>query len=159
MTNQLMQTYYPTFEMYQALRQQLMEILSDDDLAFRLDGNPVLGELCREMGEVEQAYIDSFKTGTLDFGYQHPEATTLEENVAGLVAWYGVLDAELKETVAALSDEDIANTLIDRGAFKLPPNINLFIYNEAQLIFYGKVTVYLRAMGKALPEQWQDWIG
>lgn len=157
--NQLMQTYYPTFEMYQALRSQLMELLSDNDLSFQLAGNPTLGALCREMGEVEQAYIDSFKTGTLDFSYRHSEREAIEGNVARLIIWYAELDATLKQTIAALNDEEIANTLIDRGAFQLPPNLQLFVYNEAQLIFYGKVSVYLKAMGKALPQQWEQWIG
>jgi len=46
-----------------------------------------------------------------------------------------------------------------RGDFKLRPAIQLSIYNEALLIFYGKASVYLKAMGKTLPEQWEDWIG
>jgi len=41
----------------QAMREQLMEILADDDLSFQPGGaNRPLGELCRELGEVEYAY-------------------------------------------------------------------------------------------------------
>jgi hypothetical protein len=50
--------------------------------------------------------------------------------------------------------------VVDRGGgFTLPPQINLSVYNEALLIFYGKVIVYLRAAGKLVPEQWADWLG
>jgi hypothetical protein len=35
----------------------------------------------------------------------------------------------------------------------------LEIYKEALLIFYGKTSVYLKATGKELPEQWLAWIG
>jgi len=50
--------------------------------------------------------------------------------------------------------------VIDRGGdFKLPPRIQLEVYKEALLIFYGKTDVYLKAMGKALPTQWREWIG
>jgi hypothetical protein len=36
--------------------------------------------------------------------------------------------------------------------------IQLHIYREALLSFYGKASVYLKALGKTLPEQWQSWI-
>ena len=53
-------------EMYhetQVMREQLMDMLTDADLAFSPGGsNPTLGALCKEMGDVEHAYINSFKT-------------------------------------------------------------------------------------------------
>lgn len=158
--NQIMQSYYPIFEMYQSLRQQMMDLLSDEDLTFKLAGNPTLGAMCREMGEVEQAYIDSFSTFKIDFSYRHPEANKMESSVAALAAWYGELDEGLKTAVSTLTDDDISNKIIERGHnFMLPPNIHLTVYNEALLIFYGRASVYLKAMGKTLPEQWQQWIG
>jgi hypothetical protein len=148
------------FEMYQALRNQLMEMLADDDLGFRLGGaNGTLGVLCREMGEVEHAYIQSFKTFTQVFSYRN-EVPGLEGSVEKLSAWFAELDRELKATIGALSEEDIKSRTIDRGGgFTLSPRIQLEIYKEALLIFYGKVSVYLKAMGKTLPKQWQEWIG
>ena len=72
--NSMMREYYPTFEMYQALRSQLMEILADEDLAFQPGGgNAPLGELCREIGETEMSYIQSFKTFTQDFSQKNEE--------------------------------------------------------------------------------------
>jgi len=60
--NRLMTDYYPLFELYQALRSQLMAMLSDEDLGFRPGGkNLPLGVLCREIGEIEVSYIQSFK--------------------------------------------------------------------------------------------------
>jgi hypothetical protein len=152
--------YYPTFELYQAMRNQLMEILTDADLDYTPGGaNPPLGVLCRELGEVERAYIESFKTFTLDFSYRNPEPG-LEHSVARLSAWFADLDRELKATIAGLSEDDIRQRVVDRGGgFTLPPQINLSVYNEALLIFYGKVIVYLRAAGKLVPEQWADWLG
>jgi hypothetical protein len=32
-------------------------------------------------------------------------------------------------------------------------------YHEALLIFYAKVHVYLKALGKRVPGPWQWWIG
>jgi uncharacterized damage-inducible protein DinB len=146
--------------MYQALRDQLMEILTDADLAYTPGGaNPPLGALCRELGEVEYSYIQSFKTFTLDFSYRNPEPG-LETSVARLSAWYAELDRELKATIEGLSEEDLQQRVVDRGGgFTLPPQINLSVYNEALLIFYGKVVVYLRASGKTVPQQWADWLG
>ena len=158
--NSIRQNYYPIFQMYQALREQLLDILTDDDLGYRAGGaNPTLGFLCREIGEVEYAYIQSFKTFKQDFSYRN-ETPGLESSRQQLAGWFKALDQELKETVEGLSEEDIKNRVIDRGGdFTLPPHIQLDVYKEALLIFYGKVSVYLKAMGKTLPKQWQEWIG
>jgi uncharacterized damage-inducible protein DinB len=158
--NRIMTEQYPMFELYRRVRDQVMGLLSDDDLSFQPGGdNPTLGYLCREIGEVEQAYIDSFKTFRQDFSYRNEEPG-LEKSVAKLSAWYEELDRELRATLEGLSDDDIQDRLIDRGEnFKIPPHIQLEIYKEALLIFYGKVSVYLKAMRKAPPEQFQDWIG
>lgn len=156
--NSIMSDYYPTFRMYQALRSQLMDNLSDDDLRFAVGGeNAPLGALCVEIGETEYAYVRSFRTFALDFSYRNPDAN-LATSVAGLAAWYQVLDAELEAAVAGLAEEDVKSRQIDRGGWSLPPLIQLEVYKEALLIFYGKVNVYLKAMGKTRSQQWQDWI-
>jgi hypothetical protein len=157
--NRIMSDYFPTFQMYQAIRGQLMEILTDNDLGYSPGGaNPPLGALCREIGEIERAYIQSFKTFTLDFSYRNT-TPGLERSVAQLKSWYAELDAELKATIEGLSEDDVQNRMVDRGHFKLRPQVQLYIYNEALLIFYGKVIVYLRAMGKTPPRQMQEWLG
>jgi hypothetical protein len=158
--NSIMEKHYPVFEMYQALRRQLMESLTDADLGFRPDDhNPTLGALCREIGEVEVAYIDSFKTFRQDFSYRN-EAPGLEHSVLQLSSWFGELDQELKQVISDLSEEDIQSRTIDRGGgFVLLPRIQLEVYKEALLIFYGKVSVYLKALEKIPHQQWLDWIG
>jgi hypothetical protein len=158
--NSIMTGYFPAFQLYQAMREQLLATLTDDDLGYTPGGaNPPLGVLCREIGEVERAYIDSFKTFVLDFSYRN-STPGLENSVARLAAWYTELDAELKAAIEGLTEEDIAGRLIDRGGeFKLPPQIQLNVYQEALLLFYGKTVVYLKALGKPLPQQMQEWIG
>lgn len=157
--NSIMTNYWPTFEMYQSLRNQILAIMTDADLVFNPGGaNLSLGALCREMGEVEYAYIQSFKTFTLDFAYRNNEPG-LETSVAKLVAWFEQLDAELKATVEGLSEEDVQGRVVVRGPnFHLPPQIQLNVYQEALLIFYGKASVYLKALNKELPEQFHHWI-
>ena len=155
--NSIITDHYPVFEMYQSLRMQLLTILGDDDLGFSPGGdNLTLGQLCLEIGEVQQSYIDSFRTFTQDFSYRHDDPT-IAGSVEGLSAWYQALDAELKAAVSALSEDDIQNREIERG-FAVKPFIQLEVYKEALLIFYGKVTVYLRAMGLEPTEQWREWI-
>ena len=145
--NSIMTEYYPTFQMYQALRVQLMDSLTDEDLRYSAGGeNAAAGRAVREIGETEHAYIQSFKTFTIDFSYRNPEPG-LETSVARLTAWFQALDAELEATIAALSEEDVKTRQIDRGGWCIPPLIQLEIYKEALLIFYGKVSVYLKAMG------------
>lgn len=155
--NSIITNHYPIFEHYQAMRSQLMEILTDADLATHPGGeNRPLGELCREIGEVEYSYIQSFKTFEQNFDYGNEEPG-LSHSVEKLTNWFAELDAELKEAVANLSEEDLEKT-INRG-FTVKPFVQLEVYKEALLIFYGKVTVYLRAMGKPLPKQMQEWLG
>jgi hypothetical protein len=154
--NSILEHYYPTFTMYQALRAQLMDLLEDADLVFTLPGNPSLGALCVEIGETEQAYIDSFKTFKQDFSYRLDDPE-MAGSVSGLQAWYARLDDDLRASIEALSEDDLKNKVIERG-FSVSPQIQLTIYNEALLIFYGKASVYLKAMGKTRPEQWVEWI-
>ena len=156
------QSLAPYFPEYQALRGQLTGILADDDLGYRVGGeNPSLGALCREIGEIERSYIDSFKTFRLDFGYRNSDPR-LESSVAALSSWYADLDSELTVVIQGLSEDDVANRTIDRTDFPgfapvLP--LQLDIYKEALLIFYSKVDVYLRALEKTPTEQWRKWIG
>jgi hypothetical protein len=111
------------------------------------------------MGEVQYAYIQSFTTFKMDLSY-HNEEPNLEGSVKKLRAWFAELDRQLKEVVSGLSEEDLSNRMIDRGPnFTLSPRIQLDVYKEALLIFYGKASVYLGMMNKPLPEQWQQWIG
>jgi len=158
--NKIMHDYYPMFEEYQALRNQLVKLLNDSDLLFRpSDANLSLGGLCREIGEIQVAYIDSFRTLKSNFSYRHKDANNLEKNIIQLKRWYSELDRELKNVIYTLSDSDIETKEIEHGKFRFSIQIQLTVYAEALIIFYGKVSVYLKAMGKELPQQWQDWIG
>lgn len=157
--NQTIREYYDVFELYQSLRTQLLETLSDHDLSFTPGGeNPPLGALCRDIGEVERAYIASFKTGEIDFSYRYSDAS-VESSVAALRRWYKELDAELEEVVAAFSEDEWTSRAIERGPnFRASPRLQLEFYKEALLIFYGKVSVYLKAMGKPRLSRWESWI-
>ena len=156
--NSIITDYYPVLEMYQAPRAQLMELLNDTDPAFQPSGmNETLGELCLDIGHTQQAYIESFRTFKLDFD---TKGTSPDLSVTNLRSWYNDLDSELRQVVTNLSEADIQERKIYRGEnFELPPNIQLDVYKEALLIFYGKVSVYLKGMGLPLPKQWQEWIG
>lgn len=144
----------------QDLRDQLMGMISDQDLAYKLPGaNPTLGELCEELGYIQQAYTHSFKTLKLDWTYRdsQPDAAN---SVASLDAWFKKLDAELIEALSGLSEDDIHNQQIDRGhGFIASPQVQFQIFREALLVFYAKASVYLKALEKPYPEQWKAWVG
>jgi hypothetical protein len=54
-----MESYYPIFGQYQTLRNQLMVIVTDEELGFAPGGeSPSLGALCLEMGEVQASYVE-----------------------------------------------------------------------------------------------------
>lgn len=142
----------------QELRGQLLAVLTDADLGFRpADGCLTLGELCREVGEVQHAYIDSFRTLRNDFSYRHDPAVS--GSVERLTAWYEQLDRELAAVLEGLEEADLARS-VDRGDGFTPPVTTQFdIYREALLIFYAKAHVYLKALGKRVTGPWQWWIG
>lgn len=156
--NAQIQEFWDLNRMYVGLRDELMGVLSDEDLAYSPGGgNPTLGELCRELGETQYAYAQSFKTFKVDFNYRTNDDTYLK-SVAALQAWYQQLDSELEAALEAVTDEDVADKQMDRDGYEVPVHISLDILREALLIFYGKVSVYAKAMGKPLTQTWTDWI-
>jgi uncharacterized damage-inducible protein DinB len=156
--NRYMQEKWPWIEGTHAMRSQLLDTLSDADLPFSPGGqNMTLGALCCQMGEIEHSYVQSLKTFKQDWSYRNMEADS-ESSVARLKAWFQTLDDELKTTVSAFSDEDLMKT-VDRSGFTMPVELQLDVYLQALLIFFGKATIYLKAMNKSLPPQIQEYIG
>jgi uncharacterized damage-inducible protein DinB len=156
--NRLMSEKWPWIEGTHGMRLLLLDTFSDADLAFSPGGqNMTLGALCREMGETEYSYVQSLRTFKQDWSYHNVEAG-LENSVARLKTWFQTLDEELQATVSALSDED-AKKAVDRNGFMTPIELQLDVYLQALLIFFGKATVYVKAMNKPLPQQIQEYIG
>lgn len=152
------------FSLYQRMRIQLLDVLQDVDLELRFGGeSETLGALCREIGEIEHTYIESLRTFRQDFGYRNPDPR-LEGSVAVLRAWFDDLDRDLMAAIAALSEHEIEHRRIIRSDFDeafFAPDVKkqLDTYREALLIFYGKASVYVKAIGKPRSQQWRDWIG
>lgn len=156
--NSQIKEFWDLNRMYVGLRDSLMEELTDEELAYTPGGdNPTLGALCRQLGESLYAYVESFKTFKTDFSYRTNDDQYLR-SVAALKAWYAQLDQDLEAALEAVTDEDVAQKQMDRGGYKVPVHISLDILREAMLIFYGKVSVYLKAMEKPRNELWRDWI-
>jgi hypothetical protein len=156
--NRYTQAKWSWIEGSHEMRTRMLAILSDGDLAFNPGGhNLTLGALCREMGEIEYAYAQSLKTFTTDWSYRNAEAG-LDASVERLKAWFESLDDDMKATAEAFSDEDLAKT-IDRGGYVMPVETQLDVYVQANLIFLGKASIYLKAMDRPLPQDWKEWIG
>lgn len=141
-------------------RDLLMDMITDQDLAYKLPGyNPTLGDLCEEIGQTQQIYTLSFRTFKQDWAYRGSKPDAIN-SVASLKAWYKQLDAELYQSLSELSEDDVQNKQIDRGqAFTPSPFVQFQIYREAMFILYGKASVYLKALEKRVPDQWQTEIG
>lgn len=141
-------------------REMLFAMITDADLAYKLPGhNPTLGELCVELGQMQQIYTESFRTLIQDWAYRgtKPEDAA---SVAGLQAWFKTLDAALDDVLSEMSEQDVQQTEVDRGnGFRSSVFVQFQIYREALYIVWGKCSVYLRAMEKALTPEWQSWVG
>jgi len=156
--NRLMSEKWSWIEGTHGMRMLLLDTLSDSDLAFNPGGqNKTLGALCCEVGEIEHSYIQSLKTFQQDWSYRNTEAG-LESSIDSLKGWYQKLDDEMKTTLSDFSDEDLKKT-VDRNGYTMPVELQIDVYLQALLIFFGKATIYLKAMNKPLPQQIQEYIG
>lgn len=156
--NRYVQEKWPWIEGSHGMRTQLLDSVSDADLAFTPGGeNMTLGALCREMGETQHSYIQSLKTLSQGWSYRNTEPG-LDGSVEQLNAWFQSMDEEMKATVEAFSDEDLKKT-VDRNGYPVPLDWQLDVYLQALLIFFGKAVVYFKAMGKPLSQQFKEYIG
>lgn len=157
--NRIVQTVLPVVEMTQTLRTQLIDTISDSDLAFRLHAaTPTLGELCRRNGEIQMAYIDSLKTFSQHFDFRAPDAT-IGTDRAKLRSWYVDLDRELRTVIESLSEDTVNSRQVTRGSdYAMPLDIHVHVYREALLIFLAQADLYLRAIGKIPSERWESWL-
>ncbi len=138
-------------------RNELFAALTNADLAFSPGGSaPPLGELCVSLGETQHAYAESFRTFKADFEYRYPDRTIVGD-VERIRIWHGELDAQLDAALASLSDADAKRTVAREGE-QVQLAEHLLVYQEALLIFYGKVFVYLKTRGLAMPRKWGAWI-
>ncbi len=141
-----------------SMRNGLLENLTDNDLAFSPGGQTMsFGALWREMGEVEYAYIQSLKTFKTDFTY-HTSDKSLESSVANLKAWFEKLDAEMKDIVSGFADDDFKKDIERASGYTMPLELQLDVYLQALLIFFGKATIYFKAMSKPVPPAVQEYV-
>lgn len=156
MANAIVNNEFEVLNQTQALRWQLLDMLTDMDLSFTLPNNPSLAEMLRHQGRFERMYAKSFTTDKMDWTVQD---APLSATVEGFKQWFKSIESELEDALRSLTDDEIESKKIDRGGWKAPVRVQLHVYREAILIFCGKISVYLHAMEKPLPEQWQTWIG
>lgn len=157
--NSLIESEFPLHEA-QILRYDLLQTLTDSDLAYKLPGdNPTLGGLCREFGEVEYNYIQSFKTFRHGWSYRATDPA-LATSVARIEAWYRALDDEFETVIRQFSEEELHHKRIDRGHGFAPSLFVQFqIYREALLMFYARADVYLKALQKSVNDEWRVGVG
>ena len=145
---------------HHSIRDHLLTLVSDLDLAYKLPGqNPSLGELLLELGNVQGVYTHSFETLALDWSHrQLPPPAPI--TVAGLKAWFVAHDDAMSTALARFTDEQLQIDQIDRGnGFVASPFVQVQVYREAVYIFYGKLSVYLKALERDAGEEWAAWVG
>lgn len=142
------------------LRDQLLTVVSDADLAYKLPGkNPTLGDLLVELGEIEGVYTHSLETATLDWTYRQLPAPA-PITISSLQAWFEAQDHAMKAAMEHFTEEELHIDQIDRGhGFVASAFVQHEIYREAVYIFYGKLSVYLKALGRDAGEEWVVGVG
>jgi hypothetical protein len=145
---------------HHSMRDHVLTVVSDADLAYKLPGqNPTLGELLVELGDIEGIYSHSFETLTLDWAHrQLPPPAPI--TIASLQDWFAAQDAAMSTALSRFTEEDLHVDRIDRGhGFIASPHVQHMIYREAVYIFYGKLSVYLKALERDAGEEWAAWVG
>jgi len=145
---------------HHSMRDHLLTLVSDTDLSHPMPGhNPPLGELLIEMGRLQGVYTHSFDTLTLDWTQRQlpaPEPVT----VANLRSWFDTHDDAMKAALDRFSGDELSDPRIDRGdGFIASPFVQHQVYREAVYIYYGKLSVYLKALERDAGPEWAAWIG
>lgn len=155
--NQILKEMGPLLDMSHGIRDQALALVESEDMGFALAGAPPLGDLIRTMGDVEVAYTEAFSSRKLDWSLR---AVGRDDLASGkdAIAWFASLDEQFKSAVGAVPDGDLSDQ-VDRGGWSYPVSAHFHTYREALLIFFGKLDLYLRALGKELPDEWRGWVG
>jgi hypothetical protein len=145
---------------HHSMRDHLLTVVSDADLACKLPGsNPTLGNLLVELGDIQGVYTHSFETSMLDWAHRQlppPDPVT----VGTLRTWLEAQDAAMKAALDRFTPEELRVERIDRGqGFIASPFVQHQIYREAVYIFYGKLSVYLKALERDAGDEWAAWVG
>ena len=136
--NSLMSQFSDLLDQTHAVRDELWGVLNDGALRHSLGGNSLtLGGLCKEMGEIEYAYAQSFKTFKQDFAYRNPEAG-LDASVDKLRAWFQAVDADLSAALKALPEEAVQARMIDRVGDARPHQLPLLPRGAADVHGQGQ---------------------
>lgn len=144
-------------EAFHDMRRQVISGLTDADLAFTLPGNPTLGEVLADLAGIEGNYADSFTSLKQDWAtYQRPQPlSTTADYLAAFDGTFG----KLRSALSGYSFEQGKTVTVNRGGWE-PTLVQQFdTYAQAVLIVFGKLDVYLKALGKPLPERWGEWVG
>jgi hypothetical protein len=158
--NSLIRDQYGIVEMTQNLISQAFDMLGDADLDFSSGaGAPTIRELFVEQAAIQAGYTEGFRTFKGNF-HVFPPAEIDASTIETLRAGFERLNADLKVTLAEISEDNLANRPVDRGGeFIIPVTMQVHIYRESILILCGKLSVYFRLLGTTFTEQWKDWIG
>jgi hypothetical protein len=145
---------------HHSMRDHLLTVVSDADLACKLPGlNPTLGNLLVELGDIQGVYTHSFETSMLDWAHRQlppPDPVT----VGTLRTWFEAQDAAMKAALDRFTPDELHVDRIDRGqGFIASPFVQHQIYREAVYIFYGKLSVYLKALERDAGPDWAAWVG
>ncbi len=145
---------------HHSMRDHVLTLVSDADLAHRLPGqNPTLGDLLVEMGDLQGAYTHSFETFTLDWSHRHLPAPA-PITVASLQGWFKAHDDAMSAALSRFTPQELHVDQIDRGhGFVASPFVQHQVYREAVYIFYGKLSVYLKALEMDPGDEWAAWVG
>jgi len=139
------------------MRAKVLASLTDADLSFAITGNPTLSETLADFLSVEGSYAASFTTLKQDWTGYKPAAPLA--TVAAYTAAFEAGFSKLKTALSGYTMEQGKTVTVNRGGWEPTLMQQFDTYAQAVLIIFGKLTVYLKAMGKPLPERWTEWVG
>lgn len=156
--NRLTEQRTHLIDLTHTLRDTVFGEMTDADLDFSPGGAALtLRRLLLEQAEIQAAYAQSFRSLKLKFDVAAPEEV---QTTAQIQAWFAELDAELFSALDHLSNADLSRPHDPRGQMspRYTVETSFHTYRESVLIFAAKASVYLRALGREVPQLMKSFV-
>lgn len=134
------------------MRDGALSRLSDEDLDSSPGGNNcTLGYLLKELADLQHSYTESLRTFRHDLKATVATAE-VAQSVEALEKLFTTLDEQMAIALSRLQEEDYERLISRSDGVRRTVVEQLEIYNQALLIFFGKLVIYFHSMEKSLPE-------
>ena len=142
-----------TFRFHRRLILDVLKSLTDDQLKLTVGKKMgTLGRQFRHIGDVQLCYVDSLRTGKIDFS-KKKKVRSLESSQKKLLAFLESADKELDSVLKTTKD----TMKIDWGPAREGLARHFQYLVEHEVLHEGQLIVYMNTLGLKVPKSWNVW--